>query len=131
MNIGEKIKIRRQELGWSQQKLADLMGYTSKSTITKIEKGLSDVGQKNIIKFSKVLGVPIAYLMDWEEDVDLTEEPTNMAGSMLQQHIANYSHLPPEWQTTIDELVKALQEEPQDADKVWAIFRKISHFLQS
>ncbi len=131
MNIGEKIKIRRQELGWSQQKLADLMGYTSKSTITKIEKGLSDVGQKNIIKFSKVLGVPIAYLMDWEEKVDLPEEPTNMAGSTLQQHIANYSHLPAEWQKTIDELVEALQEEPQDADKVWAIFRKISNFLQS
>lgn len=68
MNIGEKIKIRRNELGWSQQKLADMMGYTSKSTITKIEKGVSDVGQRNIAKFAEVLGVSIAYLMDWEED---------------------------------------------------------------
>ena len=67
MSIGEKIKNRRIELGWSQQKLADMMGYTSKSTITRIEKGNNDVSQKNIEKFAKVLGVSIAYLMDWEE----------------------------------------------------------------
>ena len=70
MGIGEKIRKRRQELGWSQQKLADLMGYTSKSTITKIEKGFSDVGQKNVIKFSEILGVSIAYLMDWTEEAE-------------------------------------------------------------
>lgn len=71
MSIGDKIKERRIQLGWSQQKLADLMGYTSKSTITKIEKGKSDVNQKNIERFAEVLKVSIAYLMDWEED----EEP--------------------------------------------------------
>lgn len=76
MEIGEKIKARRVELGWSQQKLADLMGYTSKSTITKIEKGVSDVGQKHIAQFAKVLGVSIAYLMDWEDDVQ-SEEKAN------------------------------------------------------
>lgn len=69
MTIGEKIKKRRIALGWSQQKLADEMGYTSKSTITRIEKGNNDVAQKNIAKFASVLGVSIAYLMDWEENV--------------------------------------------------------------
>lgn len=68
MNIGERIKQRRIELGWSQQKLADMMGYTSKSTITKIEKGNNDVAQRNIAKFADVLGVSIAYLMDWKDD---------------------------------------------------------------
>lgn len=73
MGIGEKIKERRTALGWSQQKLADMMGYTSKSTITKIEKGVSDVGQRNIEKFASVLGVSIAYLMDWEESENETD----------------------------------------------------------
>lgn len=68
MTIGERIKQRRLELGWSQQKLADMMGYTSKSTITKIEKGNNDVAQRNIAKFADVLGVSIAYLMDWDEE---------------------------------------------------------------
>lgn len=74
MDIGEKIKKRRLELGWSQQTLADKMGYTSKSTITRIEKGINDVSQRNIAKFSEVLGVSIAYLMDWDERSSLTKK---------------------------------------------------------
>ena len=129
MEIGKKIRDRRIELGWSQQTLAEKMGYTNKSTITRIELGYNDVSQKNIAKFAEVLGVSIAYLMDWDEDT--TEESTNEVDSVIQQHLANYSHLPSEWQVTIDELVKALQEEPQDSAKVWSIFQKISTFLQS
>ena len=66
MEIGEKIRNRRMELGWSQRDLADKMGYTNNSTIAKIEQGKTDVTQSRVIQFSKVLGVSIAYLMDWE-----------------------------------------------------------------
>ena len=67
MEIGEKIRNRRMELGWSQRDLADKMGYTNNSTIAKIEQGKVDVTQSRVIQFSKVLGVSIAYLMDWDE----------------------------------------------------------------
>ena len=67
MGIGEMIKKRREELGWTQQELADKMGYTSKSTITRIEKGYNDVSQTNITKFAEVLSVSISYLMEWEK----------------------------------------------------------------
>jgi transcriptional regulator with XRE-family HTH domain len=68
MNIGEKIKQRRTQLGWSQRDLAYKMGYTNNSTIVKIEQGKVDVSQTKIVQFSEVLGVSIAYLMDWEEE---------------------------------------------------------------
>ena len=68
MEIGEKIKQRRIELGWSQRELAYKMGYTNNSTLVKIEKGVVDVSQSRIVQFSKVLGVSVAYLMDWEEE---------------------------------------------------------------
>lgn len=67
MIIGEKIKQRRIELGWSQRELATRMGYNH-STITRIEQGKVDVYQNKIIQFSNVLGVSIAYLMGWEEE---------------------------------------------------------------
>lgn len=67
MEIGEKIKTRRLELGWSQRELARRMGYKDNTTLTKIERGLVDVSQARVMQFSKVLGVSIAYLMDWEE----------------------------------------------------------------
>jgi transcriptional regulator with XRE-family HTH domain len=68
MEIGEKIKQRRMQLGWSQRDLASRMGYTNNSTIAKIEQGKVDVSQARVVQFSKVLGVTIAWLMDWEEE---------------------------------------------------------------
>lgn len=73
MEIGEKIRNRRMELGWSQRDLASKMGYTNNSTIAKIEQGKTDVTQSRVIQFSKVLNVPIAYLMDWD---DGTKKPS-------------------------------------------------------
>ena len=67
MEIGEKIKMRRMELGWSQRELARKMGYKDNSTLARIEMGTVDVSQTRIVQFSEVLGVSIAYLMDWEE----------------------------------------------------------------
>ena len=68
MEIGEKIRRRRMELGWSQRELARKMGYSDNSTLARIEQGKVDVYQNKIVQFSEVLGVSIAYLMDWEED---------------------------------------------------------------
>ena len=67
MKIGEKIKQRRLQLGWSQRDLATKMGYKDNSTLVRIEQGKVDVQQSRIVQFSQVLGVSIAWLMDWEE----------------------------------------------------------------
>ena len=75
MKIGEKIKLRRKELRWSQRDLAEKMGYNH-STITRIETGKIDIPQSRILQFAEVLHTDVAYLMDWEEDQKqkLTEE---------------------------------------------------------
>ena len=66
MNIGEKIKLRRKELRWSQRDLAERMGYNH-STITRIETGKIDIPQSRIVQFAEVLHTDISYLMDWNE----------------------------------------------------------------
>ncbi len=53
--IGKRILKRRQELGWTQQELAEKMGYKSKSSINKIELGITDVNQRKLAKFASVL----------------------------------------------------------------------------
>lgn len=65
-NIGEQIAKRRKELGLSQDDLARKMGYTSRSTINKIESGVNDVPQRNIVKFAKALDTTVQYLMGME-----------------------------------------------------------------
>ena len=76
-DIGTRIKDRRIELGMSQDELAEKMGYKSRSTIAKIEKGVNDVVQSNIVKFAEILNTSIAYLMGWDEDIE--EKPVKMA----------------------------------------------------
>lgn len=72
MTFGERVKERRIELGWTQEELAEKMGYKSKSSINKIELGINDVTQSKIIKFAEVMNTSVEYLMGWDEAV-----PTN------------------------------------------------------
>ena len=58
MGVGDKIKQRRQELGMTQDELAEKMGYCGKTTISKIERGERDFTQTTLLKFSQVL-IPI------------------------------------------------------------------------
>lgn len=82
MKIGEKIKLRRIELKWSQRDLAEKMGYNH-STITRIETGKIDIPQSRILQFAEVLHTDVAYLMDWEEEQK--EKPT--AESELSENV--------------------------------------------
>ena len=71
MKIGEKIKLRRTELGWSLRELSNRMGYSNHSTVARIESGKVDLPQSKVVKFAEVLGTTVAYLMDWEEKNDV------------------------------------------------------------
>jgi repressor LexA len=65
--VGSKIKSRREELGLSQESLARKLGYTSRSSIAKIENGTNLLTQPKIEEFAAALDVTPAYLMGWEE----------------------------------------------------------------
>jgi len=65
--IGDKIRKRREQLGISQEELANKMGYKSRSAITKIEKGQRDINQSKISEYAKALQTTPAFLMGWEE----------------------------------------------------------------
>lgn len=69
MLIGDRIAIRRKQLGLTQDELAARMGYKSKAAISKIETNVNDIAQSTVIKFAKALDTSVAYLMGWEEEV--------------------------------------------------------------
>lgn len=65
-NAGElydNIKNRRIELGMSQEELAEKMGYTDRSSISKIEAGKVDLSQSKILRFAEVLNTTASDLM--------------------------------------------------------------------
>ncbi len=56
---GKMIAEKRKALGWSQDELAKKMGYTSRSTINKIELGKNSITTIKAEKFAKVLDCPV------------------------------------------------------------------------
>lgn len=58
MTVGEKIKEARLKKGLTQQELADLLGYKSRSSINKIEVGGRDIPRSQIVQIAKLLASP-------------------------------------------------------------------------
>ena len=74
LTLYKNIKSKRMELGMSQQELADLVGYSGKSMISKIERGEVDLSQTMIQKFADALKTTPGELMGWENGTDNTSE---------------------------------------------------------
>lgn len=68
LQLYKNIKERRLELGLSQDELAKRTGYTSRSSIAKIEKGAVDLSQTKIKLFADALQTTQAELMGWDEN---------------------------------------------------------------
>ena len=68
MELYENIKALRKARGWSQQQLAESVGYGDRSSIAKIESGKVDLPRSKIAEFAKVFGVTPAYLLGYSEE---------------------------------------------------------------
>lgn len=67
MNICDRIKERRIELGLTQKELANRMGFKTKSSISKAETIEVNPTADRIREFAKALETTPAYLMGWED----------------------------------------------------------------
>ena len=78
MKLGDLIKKRREELNLTQEELADLLNYKSKSTINKIEKNINDIPFAKLEDFAKVLKVDLAYLLGWDIEKSKQKPQSNI-----------------------------------------------------
>jgi y4mF family transcriptional regulator len=67
--VGERIKNRRIELGWTQDVLAEKAGI-SKSFLSDLENGKRSVGADKLFDIARALGVSLDYLMTGEVSQD-------------------------------------------------------------
>ena len=86
MNIGEKIRQRRNELGLSQRDLSKKLGYTSHTTLAKIEGGSIGISYSKIIQFAKVLDVSVNYLIgNSDDDTYENKKESNSLGETIKK----------------------------------------------
>ena len=62
-DLSGRIRQRREQLGLSQEELAARMGYRSKSSITKLEKGINDLPRAKLEELAAALNTTPAWLM--------------------------------------------------------------------
>lgn len=76
--FGKRVKMRREEIGMSQDELAHKLGYAGKSFISKVESGINEIPQSKVPLLAEVLRTSVPYLMGWNRDMQdrtgLTEE---------------------------------------------------------
>lgn len=111
--IGERILLRRKELGMRQEDLARRMGYKSKSTINKIELGINDIPQSKIVKFAEVLATTPGYLMGWED------EKTSSPHSMEAHSIASAALAEPTLTEAEQLLLNLFRQIPEEKQQLF------------
>ncbi len=110
--LAQRIRQRRESLGLSQEELAARLGYRSKSSINKIEKGVNDIPQSKIAAFAAALETTAAYLLGLEAETAPPPGfeplprmvPVPLVGSIAcgspitaEQNIERYIGVPADW----------------------------------
>jgi len=109
MTVGERIKKKRIELGWSQQELAKKAGYSDKTAISKIEHAGNEITLKQVKRIAESMSIDPAELMGWTEEQD--NDSLGDRGEALNEYAKKlyeyYQKASPEIQNAVDLLLKA------------------------
>ena len=126
MTTGERIRIKREERGLSQQELAELAGYKEKSSICKIENAGDNVSTKTTIRIAKALNCDYKELFGWVdiEQTDLSSREIalarriiayyNMISKLQQDLLEKFNDIPKDAQ---DRVMNALNYEYEQSKK--------------
>jgi len=77
VHVGQRVRLRRTLLGWSQEKLAQALGLTFQQ-VQKYERGANRIGASRLFDLSRVLDVPVSFFFD---DMPLEAMPATTAGA--------------------------------------------------
>ena len=88
-DLSTRVRLRREQLGLSQEELARRMGYRSRSSITKLEKGINDLPQSKLEELAAAQ--PQQEQTETEEEAeDAPEEGENSQTALVMAHVRRY-----------------------------------------
>lgn len=107
----QNIRKRREALGLSQDALAQKVGYTSRSSIAKIENGDVDIPRSKIVAFAKALRCSPLELMGWDgselnnfnkDDISISfpiigEVAAGYDCPAIEEETGEYEQIPASW----------------------------------
>ncbi|MEM8663045.1 MAG: helix-turn-helix transcriptional regulator [Pseudomonadota bacterium] len=84
-HVGSRVRLRRLELGLSQEKLADQLGITFQQ-VQKYERGTNRIGASRLHQIAIVLQAPITYFFEGAAD---TQEAVNQETTPLSKALGD------------------------------------------
>lgn len=115
MEICDRIKYKRKQLGMTQTELAALTGYTNKSSIASVEAGKIDLPLSKVKIFAKALHTTPSYLLGWgEENARTAQEKRLIAYADMFSKVKNS-----------DELLNILRSYESQEEPIKAAVRKL------
>ena len=94
--VGERIKLVREEVGWTQDKLA-AEANVSKSFLSDVERGERDISSEYLLRIANALGASLEFLLRGEETPRRREEiniPEELSKAAQQLRLR--------WEDTLD-----------------------------
>lgn len=114
MEVGERIKQRREELKMTQDELAQKVGYTSRSSVAKVEANANGMVQSKLVAFANALQTTPAYLLGWDdEDAEKKNDAITdiilklRSDSELLKVVKDVCELSPEQRSAVQNLIFA------------------------
>ena len=117
LKMYERIKELRKQNNWTQEELAQKVGYTDRSAIAKIEAGRIDLPQSKIVEFANVFGVDAGDLLGWGEDLYVTTLPSTPEEEKAKELYELYANASPDVKSAVELLLKSAQHSPESHQK--------------
>ena len=86
----KRISLRREELHISQRQLAEMLGYSTRTYISRVELGTLPLAKERLPKWADALKTSVAYLLHEQED---STSVTVSSDPLLDMLISNYDQM--------------------------------------
>jgi transcriptional regulator with XRE-family HTH domain len=80
VHVGSRVRLRRNMLGLSQEKLGEAIGLTFQQ-VQKYERGANRIGASRLLELSRVLDVPVSFFYDETDPVRAPAIPVGFSES--------------------------------------------------
>jgi transcriptional regulator with XRE-family HTH domain len=111
-SIGQKIRLLRQNKGWSQEAAANLL-HISTPAFSKIETGITDVTLSRLEEISAVFGLTAAQLLSLDDNGRL--ENANLTQELLSKRLDSLDIEKIEIQEKLIKLYEAIRQVEREA----------------
>ena len=91
-DLSTRVRLRREQLGLSQEELARRMGYRSRSSITKLEKGINDLPQSKVEELAQAIPLVIISNKEKTTTVDAINQDNTVVGRLMARHLLDLGH---------------------------------------